>query len=406
MGTSAAPPACSPTFQAHLERFRCSPSPTSTRRPSRLAETDTTTASAPSAVVLDSSAADQSPARPTRSPLKRPRTRVLSTPPRADGTSAHFQPGPEATDDLKPSVIDDLPVTPSKKKKKRPPRPYADPSEYAHLGADPLQDYLDDGLSVLLCGINPGVKSAQLGLHYANPTNHYWRCLAESGMTPRRLHPSEGPTLPSLGIGSTNLVERPTAEMSEISNQEMAARVPGLLRKVVRHKPKILAFVGMKICEVVLRYLHNLPRRSASSTSSTSTSPGRRKAMPKVKIGVQPVVISLGDDGLEAPGKIYLWCLPSTSARVVEYQLVDKVKIWTRLKADMDRLAQDPSADLDLPEGTVAHPVEALFPAQQSGTAGSRAYTVTLVKEEDLREGESMTRRGEEARPAMEIKKE
>lgn len=32
-------------------------------------------------------------------------------------------------------------------------------------------------------------------------------------MTPRLLHPSEGPSLPSFGIGSTNLVERPTAEV-------------------------------------------------------------------------------------------------------------------------------------------------------------------------------------------------
>lgn len=47
----------------------------------------------------------------------------------------------------------------------------------------------------------------------ANPTNHFWRCLAESGLTPRLLHPSEGPKLPSFGLGSTNLVERPSAEV-------------------------------------------------------------------------------------------------------------------------------------------------------------------------------------------------
>lgn len=93
---------------------------------------------------------------------------------------------------------------------------------------------------------------------------------------------------------------------------------------------RILAFVGMKICEVVMRYLHNLPRLDATVTSSPSSSPskGRRKAMPKVKIGLQAATISYPPDVKpEDPGtangrqKTFIWCLPSTSARVVEYQV-------------------------------------------------------------------------------------
>lgn len=49
--------------------------------------------------------------------------------------------------------------------KKKPARPYADPSQYADLGTNPLPDYLEDDLDLLLCGINPGVKSAQSGFH-------------------------------------------------------------------------------------------------------------------------------------------------------------------------------------------------------------------------------------------------
>ncbi|GAA6058131.1 hypothetical protein JCM3770_001941 [Rhodotorula araucariae] len=361
----------SPAFQAHLQRFRCSPSPTSTRActvPSR-AQSRT-----PVAVKAeDGSNVSLETASPTRSAKKRSRARSISTPPRADGSSVHFPLKAEAGAETDAGEVkDDAPATPAKKKKKRPTRPYADPSQYAHLGDDPLPDYIEDGLAVLLCGINPGVKSAQLGLHYANPTNHYWKCLAESGMTPRLLHPSEGPLLPSFGIGATNLVERPTAEMSEISNQEMAARVPGLLRKVVFCRPRILAFVGMKICEIVMRYLHNLH----NPASSASASPTRRKAMPKVKIGLQPVVISLG----EGQDRIYVWCLPSTSARVVEYQLVDKIKIWKLLRADMDRLAQSPPIALELPKGTVEYTADSLFPP----VPDALPYTVTLVKAEEL----------------------
>jgi hypothetical protein len=105
----------------------------------------------------------------------------------------------------------------------------------------------------------------------------------------------------------------------------------------------------MKICEVVLRYLHNLPSSppllAASSSSTTDPPPSpskkRKPAMPKVKIGLQGVVITLPreetvkreemgeedekevkvEEGIEENRKIYFWCLPSTSARVVEYQI-------------------------------------------------------------------------------------
>ncbi|GEM11445.1 TDG/mug DNA glycosylase family protein [Rhodotorula toruloides] len=267
------------------------------------------------------------------------------------------------------------------------------------MGDNPLQDYLKDGLDLLLCGINPGVKSAQSGFHYANPTNHFWSCLSESGLTERRLHPSEGPLLPNYGIGSTNLVQRPSAEMSEISNDEMKERVPFLLQKVVRCKPRVLAFVGIKICDVVMRYLHNLPKleaATATSSLSSSSSKGLRKAMPKVKIGLQAATISYPsdikpeEDGTEdARQKTLIWCLPSTSARVVEYQLVDKVKIWKLLKADLEQLRTSSSPCLDLPEATVDYPAESLFVPNTatSNAATVSRFKVTLVKMEDIKPG-------------------
>ncbi|BGP35187.1 uracil DNA N-glycosylase Thp1 [Rhodotorula toruloides] len=373
------PAAPSPAFAAHLDRFRLI-SPTS-RHPTP-----------PTPIDLTQEPKQEAAKHIPRKAPARSRRQSTGTPPRPDGTSTHFK---------REGVDADAPVDgPSpRKKKKKPARPYADPSQYADLGDNPLPDYLKDRLDVLLCGINPGVKSAQSGFHYANPTNHFWSCLSESGLTDRRLHPSEGPLLPNYGIGSTNLVQRPSAEMSEISNDEMKERVPFLLEKVVRCKPRILAFVGMKICEVVMRYLHNLPKPEAStSTSSPSSSPskGRRKAMPKVKIGLQAATISYTPDikpeerGTDAARqKTFIWCLPSTSARVVEYQLVDKIKIWKMLKADLDQLGGFSSPSLDLPEGTVDYPAESLFPASSvtsdAVATGGSALRVTLVKLEDIK---------------------
>ncbi|KAI0938347.1 hypothetical protein AcV5_000047 [Taiwanofungus camphoratus] len=73
-------------------------------------------------------------------------------------------------------------------------RGFAPPQMYAHL--QPLHDYLQEELDVLFCGINPGEKSAQIGHHFANPTNHFWRCLAGSELTDRLLSPTEDFTLP------------------------------------------------------------------------------------------------------------------------------------------------------------------------------------------------------------------
>lgn len=50
--------------------------------------------------------------------------------------------------------------SPTKRKKKKGARPYADPSVYAHL--DPLSDYVRGGLDVLMVGINPGSSSTFL----------------------------------------------------------------------------------------------------------------------------------------------------------------------------------------------------------------------------------------------------
>lgn len=97
----------------------------------------------------------------------------------------------------------------------------------------------------------------------------------------------------------------------------------------------------MKICEIVLRHLHNLPLRDTEQSASSSPSKKRRPAMPKVKIGLQPAVVTYPPmDTKDGPRQTtYIWCLPSSSARVVEYQ-VGRHEHGFFPK-------EDPSADLD-----------------------------------------------------------
>src|ERR1700752_2868185 len=62
------------------------------------------------------------------------------------------------------------------------------------------------GLSVLFVGINPSLRSAEVGHHFARPGNRFWPTLHAAGFTPRRLAPEEDGLLPSFGVGITNIV--------------------------------------------------------------------------------------------------------------------------------------------------------------------------------------------------------
>jgi TDG/mug DNA glycosylase family protein len=84
-----------------------------------------------------------------------------------------------------------------------------------------LPDLLGPDLLFLFCGINPGLQSGQLQLHFAGPGNRFWKLLHAGGFTDHVLAPAEQSILPTLGVGITNLVERPTKAASELTNDEL-----------------------------------------------------------------------------------------------------------------------------------------------------------------------------------------
>src|SRR5437764_12813585 len=87
--------------------------------------------------------------------------------------------------------------------------------------AKPLPDVIAPGLDVLFCGINPSRLSAERGHHFARPGNRFWPALHGAGFTPRLLSPDEDWTLPSYGLGITNLVDRPTRAADELTAAEL-----------------------------------------------------------------------------------------------------------------------------------------------------------------------------------------
>ncbi|MEE1798886.1 MULTISPECIES: G/U mismatch-specific DNA glycosylase [unclassified Streptomyces] len=108
-----------------------------------------------------------------------------------------------------------------------------------------LPDVVAGGLRVLFCGINPGLMSAATGHHFARPGNRFWPVLHLSGFTPRRLAPAEQDTLPTYGLGITNVVARASARADELSAEEFRAGGRILTAKVERLRPAWLAVVGI-----------------------------------------------------------------------------------------------------------------------------------------------------------------
>ncbi len=101
------------------------------------------------------------------------------------------------------------------------------------------------GLTVLFCGINPGLYSGATGHHFARPGNRFWPALHGAGFTPRLLHPSEQALLLECGCGVTNLVNRTTAMADELAPDEFLAGRRRLAAKLRRYRPRLVAFLGV-----------------------------------------------------------------------------------------------------------------------------------------------------------------
>jgi TDG/mug DNA glycosylase family protein len=107
-----------------------------------------------------------------------------------------------------------------------------------------VPDILAPDLACVFCGINPGRRSAAAGAHFANPRNDFWRLLADSGITPRLLDPTEQWSLLELGLGLTNAAGRTTRGVGELRQSDFAGAAERLelMARVLR--PGVVAFVG------------------------------------------------------------------------------------------------------------------------------------------------------------------
>jgi TDG/mug DNA glycosylase family protein len=108
-----------------------------------------------------------------------------------------------------------------------------------------LSDQLCRRPRILFVGINPSLRSAELGHHFAGLGNPFWRLLYAAGLTPEPFTFADDVRLPSLGLALTNIAGRATREAAQLSPAEFAEGRRRLARTIERIQPRVVAFVGV-----------------------------------------------------------------------------------------------------------------------------------------------------------------
>ncbi|HEU4935672.1 MAG TPA: mismatch-specific DNA-glycosylase [Vicinamibacterales bacterium] len=104
---------------------------------------------------------------------------------------------------------------------------------------------------MLFVGINPGVRSAITGHHFAGYSNRFWKLLWESRLVPEPIGYADDHRLLEWGFGVTNLVARPSPGIDDLKPAEYVDGWHILDRKIKKHRPQIVALVGVTLYRVI-----------------------------------------------------------------------------------------------------------------------------------------------------------
>lgn len=175
---------------------------------------------------------------------------------------------------------------------------------------------------MLFVGINPGIRSAAIGHHFAGYSNRFWKLLYESGMVGQPIGCEEDRRLPEWGFGMTNLVPRATAGIDSLKPDEYLAGRRGLERKIRACRPGVVALVGVTI------YRTLFPR-----AGDESVRPGRVASRRGGRAALGPREEKLGG----AP----IFVLPNPSGRNASLSYADMLEAFRALRRLIDRKARD-----------------------------------------------------------------
>ncbi len=159
---------------------------------------------------------------------------------------------------------------------------------------------------MLFVGINPGVRSALTGHHFAGFSNRFWKLLHESKLVPEPITFADDDRLAEWGYGITNIIARATPGIDTLNKEEYVEGRTKLRAKVRRYKPGVVAMVGVTVFRAMF--------------------PDRKDA---VKVGLQP----------ERLGESAVFVLPNPSGRNANVTYAEMLAAFKALRRYLRRPA-------------------------------------------------------------------
>lgn len=182
--------------------------------------------------------------------------------------------------------------------------PRAPHDEWAHLR---LTDRIAPGIRVLFVGINPGVRSAQTGHHFAGFSNRFWKLLFDAKLVPEPITWEEDVRLPEFGFGITNLVARPSPGIDDLRPTDYVEGWKILEKKIRRYRPEVVALVGVTLYRAIV---------------------------PLVTGARPPAKIALGPQPLTVHGA-RLFVLPNPSGRNANFSYAEMLRAFAGLRRSL-----------------------------------------------------------------------
>jgi TDG/mug DNA glycosylase family protein len=183
-----------------------------------------------------------------------------------------------------------------------------------------LRDRLAPGIRVMFVGINPGMRSAATGHHFAGFSNRFWKLLFDARLVPEPLTAFDDHRLPEFGYGITNLVARATPGISDLTSEDYAAGRRRLVAKIRRHRPKVVALVGVTLYRVLF------PKASGNAKVRPNERAGEDGGSPTTTLP-HPL-----GPRLETLGGVGVFVLPNPSGRNANYSYGEMLAAFEALR--------------------------------------------------------------------------
>ena len=197
-------------------------------------------------------------------------------------------------------------------------------ADWSHLR---LEDRIKPGLRVLFVGINPGVRSAQTGHHFAGPSNRFWKLLREVRLVPEPLTFEEDGRLPEFGFGITNLVTRPSPGINDLKPIDYIEGWKVLEKKIRKYRPEVVALVGVTLYRAILPLVVT---PSTGNRRSRAASIGMESAL-----GLQPEEAAEPTSCKLIVHGARLFVLPNPSGRNANFSYAEMLSAFGRLRTHL-----------------------------------------------------------------------